>query len=112
VSSFVFEALVAILYENDIIPRDFDLKRGLSTCLKYLASSEELWTANGEPSLRELSRLRRANTGLIIVDPLATFINLAAPTGSTESAWKNLQVDAREVFRFLESKGVFPYSDN
>ena len=110
VNSFVFESMVAILYENGIIPLRFDMSRALCTCIWYIGYPEDIWANSAEPTEDELSEMRRncGDDGLIIVDPVAPFNNIAARTNRTERAWKILTRKAKQVFHFLQDK-VTPY---
>jgi len=109
INSFVFEALVAILYGNTI-PHCFDINRALCTCFHFIGCGGDIW-CNGAPTDGELARMRRnsGDGGLIIVDPLATFNNIAARTRKTQDAWRQLKQSALDIVQFLKSNGVASY---
>ena len=111
VNSFVFEAMVAILFDNGTIPLRFNMSRAFCTCIEYIAFPEDIWASCAVPTEEELVDMRSncGETGLIIVDPVAPFKNIADRTNRTNRAWKLLTKKASKLYNSLTANGVLPY---
>jgi len=124
VSGFVYEMLVLLLVENGVIPKSFDLPSALATCYFLLAHPERIGiltfpTEKGggdamsrpaPPKQHQLEALRRsAGQGLVLVDPMAPFSNVAQRKPKYAEAWRRVDQGAASSYNSLRAQGVSRY---